>query len=63
MREAIKVELIWNSINRTRDEIRTIFYVDGKWTRKDMEDYYFRLNDIASQIVDKNEMDFQQEEA
>lgn len=63
MKEAIKVELIWNSINRTRDEIRTVFYVDGEWTREDMKDYYFRLNDIASQIADKNEMEFQQEEA
>ena len=62
--ESIKLEIIWKSLSNVQNLIN-MFYKDKKnykFTDEKMEKYYYKLNDMCLEILDRKQMDWQKEE-
>ena len=61
--EPLKLEIVWRGINHLQETIDYLYRdKDRKFTDKDMEELYYKLNDMSLGISDSKKMEWQLED-
>lgn len=62
MEEGEKLYIIWSGMNSTKDLIFALYYkTDSGWVDDKMKEYYYSINDMCCEILDKNKMEWQKD--